>query len=53
MLANALMRLRSYKFLQRVGIACYASAVYATAMSAVRPSVCLSFRHTLVLCRDE
>ena len=27
------------QFLQRVGIACYASAVYATAVSAVRPSV--------------
>ena len=40
-------------FLQRVRIACNAgTAVLATSVS-VRPSVCPSFRHTLVLCREE
>ena len=35
-------------FLQRVGIACCASAVYATAVS-----VCPSFRHIPMFCLDE
>jgi len=31
----------------------FASAVYATANTFVRPSVCLSVRHTTVLCQKE
>ena len=47
-----LLLLYSDTFLQRVSIACYAERCISYSKS-VRPSVCLSVRHTLALSQND